>query len=168
MIDRIEALREESLRAIAGAADPAALEAVRIRYLGRKSGAWKELNEAFRALPGPEKATAGKPLNDARRAVREAFEERKKALAAPAAPAAVPSADVTLPGRPVPVGTRHPVTLVLRDLRRIFENLGFDVVRGPEVESEFYNFDALNIPPEHPARSDLDNFFLTDRVLLRS
>jgi phenylalanyl-tRNA synthetase alpha chain len=169
MIDRIEALREETLRAIAAAADAAALEQVRIRYLGQKSGAFKDLNEAFRALPGPEKAKVGKPLNDARRAVKGAYEARRDELERPAAPkVATPVADVTLPGRPVPVGTRHPVTLVLRDLRRIFRELGFEVVRGPEVESEFYNFDALNIPPEHPARSEVDNFYLGDRTLLRS
>jgi phenylalanyl-tRNA synthetase alpha chain len=170
MIERVEELREESLRAFAEAADAGALEAARIRYLGRKQGAWKDLLEEFRALPGPEKATVGKPLNLARKAVQDAFDARRKALAvaAPKPAAAAPQADVTLPGRPVPVGTLHPVTLVLRDIRRIFENLGFEVVRGPEVETEFYNFDALNIPPDHPARSDLDNFFISDTTLLRS
>jgi phenylalanyl-tRNA synthetase alpha chain len=168
MIDRIEALREETLRALREAGDADALEAARIRYLGRKSGAFKQLNEEFRALPGPEKARAGKPLNEARRAVTEAYEARKEELATarPATPSE--TMDITLPGRAVPVGTRHPVTLVLDEIRYIFETLGFEIVRGPEVETEFYNFDALNIPPAHPARGEEDNFFLGDDLLLRS
>jgi phenylalanyl-tRNA synthetase alpha chain len=176
MIDRIETLRVESLQAFTDASDAASLEAARIRYLGRKSGAWKTLNEEFRALPGPEKAAVGKPLNLARREVQEAFADSKAKLLVPLAARAEASTeahgslrvDVTLPGRPVPVGSRHPVTLVLQEIRRIFTNLGFDTVRGPEVETEFYNFDALNIPPDHLARSEADNFFIDERVLLRS
>ena len=126
MIDRIEALRRESVGAFEAATDAGSLEQARIRYLGRKGGAWKALHEEFRALPGPEKAKVGKPLNEARKAVQGAYDARKAALAAPARAPAASTVDVTLPGRPVPVGTRHPVTLVLQEIRRLFESLGFD------------------------------------------
>ena len=168
MIGRIEAFRTEALAAIAAAMDASALEAVRVRYLGRK-GLLKELNESFRALPGAEKASVGRPLNEAKKVVEEALGAREAELGrGTVTRLREAGVDVTLPGPRLPCGSVHPVTIVGEEIRRFFDGLGFDVVRGPEIETGYYNFDALNIPPDHPARSDLDNFYLGDDLLLRS
>ncbi len=166
MIETIEIFRREALAAIEGASDAAALEAARVAFLGRK-GRLKSLNEAFRALPGPEKASVGRPLNDARKEVESALNSRKETIGSASATASS-GIDVTLPGPDVPVGTTHPIMLVWNEIRAFFAGLGFEVVRGPEVETGHYNFDALNVPRDHPARSEVDNFYIDDDVLLRS
>ena len=165
MLDRLKELGDEARTALAGANTAEELEAARVRYLGRKS----ELNQTSRGL---------KDLDpEERRAVSRAVNELKNELAAlldaaterlesgEAAPGAV---DLTMPGRVPWVGRKHPVTRTYERLESIFKGLGFEVALGPHIEDDFHNFDALNIPADHPARDLHDTFYIDDDTLLRT
>jgi phenylalanyl-tRNA synthetase alpha chain len=167
--DRIEALRREAEAAIAAAPSSAALEQVRVRYLGRKA----ELPQLLRGvaeLPAEQRGAVGRAANAARRELEGRIERRGGELAAAELEArlAEDRVDVTLPGSPVsPVGRLHLLTTTRREIEEVFLGLGFDVLEGPEVETVYYNFDALNHEPDHPARALTDTFYVTDDVLLR-
>jgi phenylalanyl-tRNA synthetase alpha chain len=169
-LERVEALRREAEAAIAAAADTDALEALRIRYLGRKA----ELPLLLRSvaeLPPEERGRVGKSANEARRALEAQIEGRVAALAADELQVrlAQDRVDVTLPGDPVsPVGRLHLITATRREIEDVFLGLGFDVAEGPEVETTYYNFDALNHDPHHPARNRTDTFYVADDVVLRT
>ena len=170
MIERIAALREEAEAAMAAAADSAALEDLRIRYLGRKA----ELPNLLRGvgdLPPEERGTVGKAANQARTALEELIERRTAELAAGELDAelARDRVDVTLPGdRAAMVGRLHLLTATRREIEDVFLGLGYDVAEGPEVELVHYNFDALNHDAKHPARALSDTFYVSDQVLLRT
>ncbi len=162
-------MRAEALAAIAEARDTQALEEVRIRYLGRKG----EITLALRQLsqvPAEERPRLGKLVNEARDAIEVALTERAAALAreARARQLAAEAIDVTLPGRRPPRGFRHPLRLVQEEIEAVFIGLGFEVVEGPEVETDYYNFEALNVPAYHPARDLQATFYVTDDILLRT
>jgi phenylalanyl-tRNA synthetase alpha chain len=146
--------------------DLKALEDFRIKYLGRKGVIMQLLSEVGR-LPREEKPRSGQLANKAKNDVTAAFEERKRVLEE-ARKEKREFVDVTLPGVPVRVGKPHVITQTISELLEIFGRMGFGVAYGPEVEDEWHNFVALNIPPEHPARDPLDNFYIEDNVLLRS
>jgi phenylalanyl-tRNA synthetase alpha chain len=157
-------LLSRALQAVAEARDLEALESVRIRYLGRSG----EVTLALRAiggLPAAERPRAGAAGNRVREAVAAALAARGQALAeeAEARRLAEETVDVTLPGRRPVLGHAHPLTRTRRALEEIFATLGFAVVEGPEVETEWYNFEALNMPAGHPARDDHDSFYLVGR-----
>ena len=162
----VHALRQEAFRAIEAAADPDALEAVRIAWLGRKAGRVTALMKAIPSVAEAERAALGQAVNALKEAIGDRIARRKAGLAAPAA--AAPAVDVTMPGRRVGLGRLHPITRATREMVEIFARLGFTCVEGPEVEDEWHNFVGLNIPPAHPARDPLDNYFLTDHALLRT
>jgi len=162
----IQPLRAEALAAVRAARDAAALEAVRIEWLGRKAGRITDLMKRIPALPPAERAAFGQAVNELKGAVTRELEARKSALEAARPPG--PLVDVTMPGSRPSLGRLHPITRATRELVEIFGRLGFQVVEGPEVEDEWHNFVGLNIPPEHPARDPLENYYLTDRVLLRT
>ncbi|MDQ3572950.1 MAG: phenylalanine--tRNA ligase subunit alpha, partial [Actinomycetota bacterium] len=161
-LERISQLGEEASAAIAAAADAAALEELRVRYLGRKS----ELTTILRGigdLPAAEKGPVGSLANDVRSRLETEIRTRKAALAAGELEArlATDRIDVTLPGTPpVRTGHLHPITQTRRELEDIFCGLGYRVMDGPEVEHDFYNFTALNHPPGHPARMEQDTFYV--------
>ena len=165
-LDEIEPLKAEALRRIAKAATVQALEAERIEWLGRRGGRITEALRAIPTVPPEERAAFGQAVNALKRAVQARLAARKAELleAAPRRP----HADVTLPGRPVDLGRIHPVLRAAAEMCDIFGRLGFEVVEGREVEDEWHNFVALNIPPEHPARDPLDNYYLRDDLLLRT
>jgi len=163
----VEALEQEALAAIDAAADLEALEAVRVAWLGRKAGRITRLIKAIPEVPPSQRAAYGRAVNALKAAVARRLAERKAELAAAAAPRE-PPVDVTLPGRPLRLGRLHPVTRAIREMVEIFGRLGFTCVEGPEVEDEWHNFVGLNIPPAHPARDPLENYYLTDRALLRT
>lgn len=165
MLEEITRLRQAASEMTAAAADAAALEQVRVELIGRRHGRIGKLFEALKSLPESERRKAGAALNALKQYVQEALDARRRALAQPAAPAPI---DVSLPGAPILLGRRHPLSLIRQELIDIFTSLGFSVAEGPEVETEWYNFDALNIPPEHPARDAFDTFFLEDGHILRS
>jgi len=165
-LDEIGPLRERALSLIRAAKDLAALEAVRVEWLGRKAGRITALLKSIPTVAADERARFGQAVNDLKSAVAGHLAARLAALEA-AAPRA-PVADVTMPGRRPPLGRLHPITRATREMVEIFGRLGFEVVEGLEVEDEWHNFVGLNIPPEHPARDPLDNYYLKDRVLLRT
>ncbi|TMQ64213.1 MAG: phenylalanine--tRNA ligase subunit alpha [Candidatus Eisenbacteria bacterium] len=165
MIERIDALRAEGERALSGAATSADLEAVRVRFLGRKS----ELTQILRGLKDLEpdaRARAGARANEARGRLEALLAEAEARVQARSAPDA--SRDVTLPGRRPPVGHRHIIQSVIQEIEEIFRGLGFSVAEGPDVEDERHNFGALNMPKGHPARAETDTFYLRPDVLLRT
>jgi phenylalanyl-tRNA synthetase alpha chain len=159
----LESLAARAQAAFAGAADDAALEAARVEYLGAKSGRLKNVQKQLGSVPAADKPAAGKRFNEVKAAVEAAFAAAGERLASSAAPAASKTPfDRTLPGRPRPiVGHLHPLTQTIDELKDLMGRLGFTVADGPEIEDEWHNFEALNIPPEHPARDPLENFYLT-------
>ncbi len=170
MIDRIAELRGEAKAAIAAASDSAELEALRVRYLGRKA----ELPNVLRGIAqlAPEqRGPTGKAANQARQALESLIAERGEQLASGELERRLrgDAVDVTLPGRPEqPVGRHHLLTATRREIEDVFLGLGFRIAEGPEVETVYYNFDALNHAPTHPARGRSDTFYVSDEVVLRT
>jgi phenylalanyl-tRNA synthetase alpha chain len=169
MTGEIERLRDEGLARAAEAQDATALEAARVEYLGRKSPL-AEMGKGMAKLSPEEKSAAGKALNAARQALEAAFESRKTAFATAALESRLQSEwlDLTMPPAGVRPGSLHPLTQIQAEIEELFASLGFAILYGPEVETEFYNFDGLNIPPTHPARDMQDTFWLKDGHLLRT
>jgi len=170
-IAALEALEAEGLRAFGQASSPAAVEAARVEFLGQKQGRVKAAQERLKTLPTAERRGYGQRFNAAKQALDAAWEaaqERAARQSRPEEPAK--ELDLTLPGHPRPrLGHRHPLAQTADELIDIFGRFGFSVARGPEVEDVFHNFDALNIPPGHPARDPNDNFFLSiPGAMLRS
>ena len=167
---RLEVIRAEAEAAVAGAGTAAELEDLRVRYLGRKS----ELTQTLRSigeLPAEQRGPVGKTANVVKQALEARLAERAEALEGSELERrlAEDTVDVTLPGDPPrPAGHLHLVTQTRREMEDIFVGLGFKVVEGPEVEFDYYNFTALNHPPDHPARMLQDTFYLSDEVLLRT
>ena len=149
--------------------DLAALDAVRVAYLGKKGELTEQL-KGLGKLSAEERPKAGAAINEAKQAVQGALEARKEALedAALAEQLKAEAVDVTLPGRGQSGGSLHPVTRTLRRIETIFAGAGFSVAEGPEIEDDFHNFTALNIPQDHPARSMHDTFFFEDGNVLRT
>ncbi len=165
----IDPLRDSALAAIAAAPDLAALDQERVRSLG-KSGDLTLLLKQLGGLPKEERPAAGQLINVAKEALAQAVEARKAVLeqAALAARLAAGRVDVTLPGRGGRAGGLHPVTRTLRRIERLFADAGFAVAEGPEVETAYHNFEALNIPEHHPARAMHDTFYFDADLLLRT
>ncbi len=166
-LETLERARQEFLAALAEAgSDPARVEAVRVRFAGRRSGMLRDLEEALKSLPREEKPAYGKTLNELKKLVEASLTTAQKAAEdASKRPEVV---DVTLPGRRPVVGAYHPVTLVRREIEEIFLRMGYSVADGPEAEDDWHNFEALNFPPDHPARDSQDTFFLKGGLLLRT
>jgi phenylalanyl-tRNA synthetase alpha chain len=162
-------LLEQAEAAVQAAGDLAALDAVRVQYLGKKGVFTAQLREVGK-LPPEQIPAAGKAINTAKAALTAAIDARREALerARVAAALSAQAVDVTLPGRGERVGQLHPVTRTLRRMVDILGHAGFDVHTGPEVEDEYYNFTALNIPDGHPARAMHDTFYLSSGLLLRT
>jgi phenylalanyl-tRNA synthetase alpha chain len=147
------------------AADPAALEAARVAYLGAKAGKLRDAQKGLGAVPPADKPAAGKKFNEVKTTIEAAFTSAQERLAA-GKTATAQAFDVTLPGRvrrhgDLRLGHLHPVTQTIRAMKEIMGRLGFSAVEGPEIEDEWHNFEALNIPLIHPARDPLDNFYLS-------
>ncbi len=154
-------LRQKYLTAIADAADEATLEDVRLQAVGKKGEVALRMRELGRMTP-EERQVAGPALNALKDEINSALAAKKAALADAALDERLRTEwlDVTLPGRPRRMGTIHPVSQVTEEVTAIFADMGFAVAEGPQIESDWYNFDALNIPPEHPARQEHDTFFM--------
>jgi len=167
MNQQLEQLRAESLAALAAAGDETAVEAVRVKYLGR-TGSISLLSEGMKSLSKEDKPRIGKLLNEVRNAVGGAIDARKAALEAERDAKALAGVDLTLPGTPLPVGSLHPVTQLLDRAIAIFRQMGFVLADGPDIETEWHCFDALNTPADHPARNEQDTFYLPDGRLLRT
>jgi phenylalanyl-tRNA synthetase alpha chain len=170
MMDRIAELRSEAEAAIAGAGTTAELEELRVHFLGRKAEL-PQLLRGVRELPAEERGPVGKAANEARQALEAQLEARAAELDATEIDKRLleDRVDVTLPGDPSPrVGRVHLLTQTRREIEDVFLGLGFDVAEGPEVDTVYYNFDALNHDPNHPAREETDSFYVSDDVVLRT
>ena len=165
----LEALAERAREEIAACESPQALTEVRAAYLGRK-GPVSQLLRGIGGLAPEERARVGQAANAVKQQIEGWVEERRQALSRRARARALESEalDVTLPGVEPPAGHLHPVTLVMRDMVRFFAGLGFSIEQGPEIDDEWHNFEALNIPPEHPARDMQDTFYVEGGRLLRT
>ncbi len=162
--EELAQLQEETLAAIAAAETTSALEEVRVRVVG-KSGTLTGYLRSMGSVPKEERALVGKAVNEARNCVEEALAARKEALAAAELEQRIQgdAVDVTLPGRGQQRGTRHLINGIIAEVSEIFLGLGYTVIEGPEIETDYYNFEALNAPADHPSRSMQDTFYVLDR-----
>ncbi len=171
MTDLDQLLRDLASRlagALAVAGDPAALDELRTAYLGR-SGEVTAIRRRIGELPHAERPAAGKTINDAVAAMEAQIAEATGGIEMRALAGALDETiDVTFPAPPARIGTRHPIRRTIDAIARYFERHGFAVVLGPELETDYYNFDALNIPADHPAREGLDSFYVRPDLLLRT
>ena len=169
MQQELNQLVTEAEQAINVAADLQALDQVRVDFLGKK-GHLTERMKSLGQLSAEERPKAGQAINQAKQAVQQAIEVRREGLkqAALEAKLAGEKVDITLPGRHNPVGSLHPVTRTLQRINDLFAQMGFSVAEGPEIEDDFHNFEALNIPESHPARAMHDTFYFPDGSLLRT
>jgi phenylalanyl-tRNA synthetase alpha chain len=166
MLERFEQIGREARDALARVQTVQQLEQYRLDYLSRKGLLMGILSEVGK-LPAELKKAGGQLANQIKNEITAAFEALRVQLESSKGPTG-PIEDVTLPGKPVLCGKSHIITQTVDELVELFGRMGFDVVYGPEVENEWHNFIALNIPPEHPARDPLDNFYIDDKRLLRS
>jgi len=159
-------LKNEALKELETLAESADIEQLQREYLGRK-GRFTLLLKRLPELPKEERPAIGKLVNQAKEELQRAFQAATDALAA-RAEGEVSAFDVTLPGRRIPLGHLHPITQTTEEICHIFVTLGFRVAQGPEVELDYYNFEALNMPKDHPARDMQDTFYISDNVVLRT
>jgi phenylalanyl-tRNA synthetase alpha chain len=167
MIEQFEKIGNDALNDLKKVTDLDSLEQFRIKYLARK-GRISQMLTQIGQTPPQQRPLAGQIANKIKNDVAAAFEQLKKSLCESQHKYQQQFVDVTLPGIPVRIGKTHVITKTINELLDIFGRMGFDVAYGPEVEDEWHNFAALNIPPEHPARDPLDNFYINDNTLLRS
>ena len=169
MDDKLNALAEEGRNAIQQAADERQLEEIRVKYLGRR-GELRQIMQDIGQLPAEQRPVVGQLANEARRKLERLLEQRREQLEIQVAEAARATEilDITLPGRAPRVGKRHPLLATLDEMIEIFLGLGFTVAEGPEIESYYYSFEALNYPEFHPAMDEQMTFYISDDVLLRS
>ena len=169
MDDKLNALAEEGRNAIQQAADERQLEEIRVKYLGRR-GELRQIMQDIGQLPAEQRPVVGQLANEARRKLERLLEQRREQLEVQVAEAerATEILDITLPGRAPRVGKRHPLLATLDEMIEIFLGLGFTVAEGPEIESYYYSFEALNYPEFHPAMDEQMTFYISDDVLLRS
>ncbi|MBE2896595.1 phenylalanine--tRNA ligase subunit alpha [Pasteurellaceae bacterium HPA106] len=168
-MEQLQHITSQALDAIANANDIATLDGVRVDYFGKK-GQFTALMQGLRDVPAQERPAAGQKINAAKVQVQEALNTRKTALeqAQLNEQLAKEALDVSLPGRNSDCGGLHPVTITINRVTQFFSELGFSVEQGPEIETDYYNFDALNIPAHHPARADHDTFWFDVNRLLRT
>ncbi|MDG3005703.1 phenylalanine--tRNA ligase subunit alpha [Paludisphaera mucosa] len=162
----LDELQDRAVRAFASAGSPDDVEAARVEYLGQKQGRLKSAQERLKTLPNEAKKAYGQRFNGVKQALEAALDAARSRVERRAV--ADDAIDVTLPGTAPRLGHRHPLAQTADELIDIFGRFGFAVARGPEVEDVRHNFDALNIPPVHPARDPLDNFYLSEGTMLRS
>ena len=167
MIEQLEAIHTEALQALAGIDSESALEDYRIRFLGKK-GALTQVASGMRNVSKEDKPKVGQKLNEVRQAITSAVEQQAADLLAKKDALAAQGIDVTLPGRQPQRGALHPLTQVMDRGIRALRQMGFTLATGPEIETEFHCFDALNTPQDHPARNEKDTFYFGDGNLLRT
>jgi len=165
----LEAIQEKARQALEGAKSLAELDDLRVRYLGKK-GELTAILKQMGGLSAEERPVIGQLANSVRTCIEGLIAQRGKALKQGALTQrlATETIDVTMPGKAQRLGYKHPLSIVLDEIKEIFLGMGFDSAEGPEVETEYYNFEALNIPQNHPARDTQDTFYISDKIVLRS
>lgn len=169
MKEKLQTLKEEALAALSRVQDNQQLNELRVKYLGKK-GALTEILRGMGSLPAEERPGIGQMANEVRAAIEAVIEEKQSRFAREETERRLRSEtiDVTLPGRPAARGALHPLTQVIQEIEDIFMGMGYKVAEGPEVETDYYNFEALNLPKDHPARDMQDSFYITDDILMRT
>lgn len=169
MKERLEKLKAEALAKISESDALDALNEIRVAYLGKK-GELTEVLKGMKDVAAEERPKVGQIVNDTRKAIEDKLEEVKTRLANEARERQLKEEviDVTLPAKKNNMGHRHPNTIALEEVERIFVGMGYEVVEGPEVEYDYYNFEALNIPDNHPAKDEQDTFYVNDKIVLRT
>ena len=169
MQQELKQIETEGLTDLETVSDLRELESLRIKYFGRR-GLLSTVMRGMGKLSKAERPVVGKLANEVRASLTEAFDQVERTLNQQAREGqlAAEAVDITLPGRLPQLGKKHPVTQTFDRIQEIFRGLGFQIAEGPEVEHEYYNFDALNTPAEHPARDSHDTFYVTDSLLLRT
>ena len=169
MQKKLKKLVDEAKQSIGLEHDLAGLDQLRVHYLGKK-GVLTQQMKTLGTLPAEERPKAGEVINQAKQAVQEALTARKQILESEALNAALAreTVDVSLPGRGEPSGGLHPVTRTRERIEDLFLQIGFEIAEGPEIETDWHNFEALNIPESHPARAMHDTFYIDDTLLLRT
>ncbi len=166
MNKNIEQIQQEALKELEAASDPESIKALSVRYLGRK-GLVTQFLRNISSLPQEKRADTGKKANEVKKLLDTAFKKALKQLEAEPVKSD-DRIDVSLPGRVVKRGSLHPITQITQEICDIFSRLGFDIAEGPEVETDYYNFEALNIPKNHPARDMQDTFYISKNIVLRT
>lgn len=169
MKEKLQAIREEAIRKMEESDALDKLNDIRVAYLGKK-GKLTEVMKGMKDVAAEERPKVGQLVNDTRKAIEEKLDEVKRELAEAAREAKMKEEviDVTLPAKKNNVGHRHPNTIALEDVENIFIGMGYEVVEGPEIEYDYYNFEALNIPANHPAKDEQDTFYINDKIVLRT
>jgi len=169
LLDELEKLENEAKQQVEEAADLDELKNIKVRLLGKKGRLTAFLRSLGKADP-KERPVLGKKANALREELEQAIERRENILqnSLKGEQWEKERLDVTMPGRPVSLGQKHPITMVTEEIKEIFIGLGFQVAQGPDIESDYYNFEALNIPADHPARDMQDSFYITEQFLLRT
>ncbi|MFH0732854.1 MAG: phenylalanine--tRNA ligase subunit alpha [Candidatus Omnitrophota bacterium] len=167
MEKQLKELKEQAISEIENAAEPDALEQVRVKYLGRK-GEIAKITSQIPSMPEDQKPLIGKLANEIKNTLLETISNRKQTLSQQSSQPSGEKIDLTMPGYNFKIGRAHPITQTLNQICRVFRNMGFAVVEGPEIETEHNNFEALNIPTDHPSRDAFDTFYIENDMLLRS
>lgn len=169
MKEKLLALKEEALNELSQVKDAAQLEASRVKYLGKK-GPLTEILRGMGTLPAEERPIVGQIANEVRAAIQEVIVQKQEQFKQEETKRRLQSEtiDVTLPGRMQTKGALHPLTKVIQEIEDIFIGMGYKVAEGPEVETDYYNFEALNLPKDHPARDMQDSFYITEEILMRT
>ena len=169
MKDRLEQIRQSALKQIEEAGALEKLNDIRVAFLGKK-GELTSIMKSMKEIAPEDRPAFGQMVNETRSEIEKKMEEMKTALAKKAREAQLKAEviDVTLPAKKSNVGHRHPNTIALEEVERIFVGMGYEVIEGPEVEKDYYNFEALNIPANHPAKDEQDTFYINDKIVLRT
>jgi phenylalanyl-tRNA synthetase alpha chain len=170
MIERIKQFRKAFAQELDQVQSTVALSVLRDKYVGRKAGRVTLLMREFQQVPASDRREVGQSLNELKMFVEMGIEEKSRALASRALEERLvrERVDITLPGEQRPLGYVHPITQVRREIEDIFHSMGYSIEDGPEIETVYYNFEALNIPEHHPARNAQDTFYISDTLLLRA
>ncbi len=169
MIETLEDVKKQAEAELSAVNDEVALQNLKARFVGRK-GVITEILKGMKDIPDSDRPRMGKLINETKTFVEGLIEQRLDALREEKKRRSLheEKIDVTLPGRGMPIGSRHPISQVMEEIITIFERMGFEVAEGPEVETDYYNFEALNIPKNHPARDMQDTFYISDEIVLRT
>lgn len=169
MKERLQKIKNDAIAQIQAASEMNALNDIKVSFLGKK-GELTAIMKSMKEVPPEERPAFGQMVNEARKEIEETLESMKKDLAAKARELQLKSEviDVTLPAKKNNLGHRHPNSIALEEVERIFTGMGYEVIEGPEIEYDYYNFEALNIPDNHPAKDEQDTFYITKDLLLRT
>lgn len=169
MLNALNTIQEQAAQALTAVSDPKLLEELRVKYLGKK-GELTAILKKMGSLSPEDRPKVGQRANEVRSAIEQLIEQKAAEIKAAMQQKKLESEhlDVTMPGKTRPLGKAHPLTKVLDEVKEIFLGMGFSVAEGPEVELDYYNFEALNLPKDHPARDTQDTFYISDNVLLRT